>query len=205
MICTMQDISPSQFGTVIHMATPITALLTSPSEWWQLGFYTLLPPLQYSSWLRLADLGSSLKQRWGRLCRFTYLLLPYSLFCIWFPAGFFVCFFVCIMGFDLGQVFWFCIMRFSEHAFIHTFALYDVPAKPHPSSYYLPRLQCYFVFFSSVSTFDLNNFSFHYYCIQSLYCSLDYPCFPFVCLFFYLYAFGFCIHLGTFSCFLSST
>lgn len=68
----------------------------------------------YSTLAGSAWLSLSLKQRWGSLYRFTYLLPPYCLFCIWFPEGFFVC----ITGFDLGQGFFMpsciCIMSLSE-------------------------------------------------------------------------------------------
>lgn len=117
VICVTEDAHLAWVGIDIHTVTPMTALLTShsrESEWyWQLEFYTILPPLQYFGWLNFSS-----PTRLKNVITSHISYYPTASFAFYFlrVLGFF--FLVCILRFYFGTSFLMLpcmyIIRFSE-------------------------------------------------------------------------------------------
>lgn len=111
VICVTQDAYPAWAGTAIDTVTPWPVDLTCKGLRAMLADRILYHPTTIIAlWLTEFFSQTRLKSY-----RFTYFLLPYWFFCIWFPEGFFL---VCIMGFYLRTDFLMLpcihIIRFSE-------------------------------------------------------------------------------------------
>lgn len=127
---------------------------------------------------------------------FTYFLLPYCFFCIWFPERFFSLhhgvlfqnsffFFLCYLLFiSLGflrftaSFLFLCLCTTLIPCVCKNWLLVSLPA----------RLTMLFCIISFISAFNLNDFSFHEYCIQS-------PCAgrPLLFLRLFIFHFQFCL------------
>lgn len=103
-------------------------------------------------------LSAPLKKCWGSLYHFTYSLLLYCLFCIWFPVGFL--FFICVRGFDLGQ----CFLKTSRVCIIGLSEVYSSISFSTPL--HCSNIMCLHYLTLGLSSCLLNNFFYYFFFYQ---------------------------------------